>query len=144
MKIIVNGKETIIKDNERNMLEALQHIGIEIPNLCYLSEASTFGACRMCLVEVDGKDIVTSCTLSPREGMRIRTNTPEIYELRRGILELILASHDGDCPTCERNGSCKLQKYAEDFGIRKNRFSKNKKNTITDYSSPIVRDNSKC
>ena len=144
MKIIVNGKETIIRDNERNMLEALQHIGIEIPNLCYLSEASTFGACRMCLVEVDGKDVVTSCTLSPREGMRIRTNTPEIYELRRGILELILASHDGDCPTCERNGSCKLQKYAEDFGIRKNRFSKNKKNTITDYSSPIVRDNSKC
>jgi iron-hydrogenase subunit alpha len=144
MKIIVNGKETNIRDNERNMLEALKHIGIEIPNLCYLSEVSTFGACRMCLVEVDGKEIVTSCTLAPREGMKIRTNTPEIYELRRGVLELILASHDGDCPTCERNGSCKLQKYAEDFGIRKVRFNKNKKTAIADGSSPIIRDNSKC
>ena len=116
MKIIVNGKETIINDNARNLLEALREVGIEIPNLCYLSETSIYGACRMCLVEVDGQ-LVTSCSTKPYEGMNVKTHTPEIYEIRRGILELLLASHNRDCPTCERNGNCKLQKYAEEFGI---------------------------
>ncbi|HHF08262.1 MAG TPA: 2Fe-2S iron-sulfur cluster binding domain-containing protein, partial [Kosmotoga arenicorallina] len=60
MKIYVNGKETIIDDNARNVLEALKEVGIEIPNLCYLSETSVYGACRMCLVEVEGNGIVTS------------------------------------------------------------------------------------
>lgn len=101
------------------MLEALKNVGIEIPNLCYLSETSVYGACRLCLVEVDGKNIVTSCNLKPYEGMVVKTNTPEIYEIRKGILELLLASHNRDCTTCERNGSCKLQEYAEAFGIRK-------------------------
>jgi len=144
MRIYVNGREVEIKDNSKNVLEALKNIGIEIPNLCYLSETSVYGACRMCLVEVDGKDIVTSCTLKPREGMKIKTNTPEIYELRRGILELILATHNRDCTICDRNGSCKLQKYAEEFGIRDIRFTKIKKDNVVDKSSPIVRDNSKC
>ena len=116
MKIFVDGREITINDNERNLLEALRNVGIEIPNLCYLSEASIYGACRMCLVEVNGQ-ITTSCTLKPHEGMKVKTNTPEIYEMRRNILELILATHNRDCTTCDRNGSCKLQKYAEDFGI---------------------------
>ncbi|MCD6551562.1 [Fe-Fe] hydrogenase large subunit C-terminal domain-containing protein [Thermotoga sp.] len=143
MKIIVDGKEVIINDNERNLLEALKNVGIEIPNLCYLSEVSIYGACRMCLVEVDGQ-ITTSCTLKPYEGMRVKTNTPEIYEMRRNILELILATHDSDCTTCDKNGSCKLQKYAEDFGIRKIRFEPIKKERIKDESAPIVRDTAKC
>ncbi|MGJ8453908.1 [Fe-Fe] hydrogenase large subunit C-terminal domain-containing protein [Pseudothermotoga sp. U03pept] len=144
MKVYVNGREVQLRDDSKNLLEALKEAGIEIPNLCYLSETSVYGACRMCLVEIDGKDIVTSCTTKPREGMSIRTNTPQIYEMRRGILELILASHNRDCTTCDRNGSCKLQKYAEEFGIRNVRFSNLSKNTKTDRSSPIIRDNSKC
>ncbi|OAA29483.1 iron hydrogenase [Kosmotoga arenicorallina S304] len=144
MKIYVNGKETIINDNARNVLEALKEVGIEIPNLCYLSETSIYGACRMCLVEVEGNGTVTSCTLKPYEGMKIKTHTPDIYELRRGILELLLASHNRDCTTCERNGQCKLQKYAEDFGIRNVRFEKLDKSNIFDSSSLIIRDNSKC
>jgi iron-hydrogenase subunit alpha len=144
MKIVVNGREIEIRDDARNVLEALREVGIEIPNLCYLSETSIYGACRMCLVEVDGKDIVTSCTLQPREGMVIKTHTPKIYELRKGILQLLLASHDGDCTTCEMNGKCKLQKYAQEFGLTNNRFEKISKKTITDTSSVIVRDNSKC
>ncbi len=143
MKITVNGREIIVNNNARNLLEALREVGIEIPNLCYLSEASIFGACRMCLVEVDG-NIVTSCTTPLKEGMVVKTHTPEIYELRRSILELILASHNRDCTTCERNGNCKLQKYAEEFGVREVRFEKLSKNNIIDYSSPIIRDNSKC
>ncbi|AEH50203.1 [Fe-Fe] hydrogenase large subunit C-terminal domain-containing protein [Pseudothermotoga thermarum] len=143
MKIIVNGKEITVNNNARNLLEALREVGIEIPNLCYLSEASIFGACRMCLVEVDG-NIVTACTTPLKEGMVVKTHTPEIYELRRAILELLLASHNRDCTTCERNGNCKLQKYAEEFGIREVRFEKLSKNNIIDYSSPIIRDNSKC
>lgn len=143
MKIIVNGKETIIKDESRNLLEALRDVGIEIPNLCYLSETSIYGACRMCLVEIDGQ-IMTSCSIKPYEGMNVKTHTPEIYEMRRGILELILASHNRDCPTCDRNGNCKLQRYAEEFGIRKIRFDKLDKSNIIDYSSIIIRDNSKC
>lgn len=144
MKVFVNEREIELKDGSRNLLEALREVGIEIPNLCYLSETSIYGACRMCLVEIDGKEIVTSCTTKPREGMKIKTNTPQIHELRRGILELLLATHNRDCTTCERNGSCKLQKYAEEFGIRNVRFSQINKNTKTDKSSPIIRDNSKC
>jgi len=144
MKIYVDGREVIIGDNERNLLEALKKVGIEIPNLCYLSEASIYGACRLCLVEVNGKNIVTSCNLKPEEGMIIRTNTPEIYEIRKGILELLLASHNRDCTTCERNGSCKLQEYAEAFGIREIRFDSVRKDGGIDKLSPVVRDNSKC
>jgi len=144
MEITVNGRQVEIRDDARNVLEALREIGIEIPNLCYLSETSIYGACRMCLVEVDGRDIVTSCTLQPRDGMSIKTHTPKIYELRKGILQLLLASHDGDCTTCEINGKCKLQKYAQEFGLTSNRFEKISKKTITDTSSVIVRDNAKC
>uniref|UniRef100_A0A7C4RX33 2Fe-2S iron-sulfur cluster binding domain-containing protein n=1 Tax=Fervidobacterium thailandense TaxID=1008305 RepID=A0A7C4RX33_9BACT len=144
MKIIVNGQEVEIRDDARNVLEALREVGIEIPNLCYLSEASIYGACRMCLVELDGKDIVTSCTLAPREGMVIKTHTPKIYEIRKGILQLLLASHDGDCTTCEMNGKCKLQKYAQEFGLNMNRFEKISKKKVVDTSSIIVRDNGKC
>ncbi len=144
MKIFVDGKEVIIKDDERNLLEALKNVGIEIPNLCYLSETSVYGACRLCLVEVDGKSIVTSCNLKPYEGMVVRTNTPEIYEIRKGILEILLASHNRDCTTCERNGSCKLQEYAEAFGIRKIRFDNILKDGGIDDTSPVVRDNTKC
>lgn len=143
MTIYVDGREVHINADASNLLEALREVGIEIPNLCYLSETSTYGACRMCLVEVDGQ-LVTSCTTKPREGMRIKTNTPQIQQLRRGILELILASHNRDCTVCERNGSCKLQKYAEDFGVRKIRFDELSKPKILDASSPIVRDTSRC
>ncbi|MFN3699033.1 MAG: [Fe-Fe] hydrogenase large subunit C-terminal domain-containing protein, partial [Dictyoglomus sp.] len=76
--------------------------------------------------------------------MFVRTNTPEIYEIRKGILELLLASHNRDCTTCERNGSCKLQEYAEVFGIRKIRFANIPKDSKVDDTAPIVRDNSKC
>lgn len=144
MRIHVDNREIEINGNERNLLEALKNVGIEIPNLCYLSEVSLYGACRMCLVEVEGEGIAPSCVLKPREGMRIKINTPEIYKIRRGILELILASHNRDCTTCERNGNCKLQKYAEAFGIREVRFQDLKKDVVRDASSPIVRDNSKC
>lgn len=125
----VDGRQVQIDPNAKNLLEALKEVGIEIPNLCYLSETSVYGACRMCLVEVDGQ-LVTSCTTKPKEGMRIKTDTPQIQQLRRGILELILASHNRDCTICERNGSCKLQEYAEEFGIRKVRFDQLPKPTF--------------
>lgn len=144
MKIIVNDRQIEIKDYSKNLLEALKDAGIEIPNLCYLTETSTFGACRMCLVEIDDKEITTSCTVIPKDGMRVKTHTPKIYEMRKGILQLILASHEGDCTTCEMSGKCKLQKYSFDFGISDNRFEKINKKTTEDYSSIIVRDNGKC
>ncbi|WP_448516818.1 [Fe-Fe] hydrogenase large subunit C-terminal domain-containing protein [Pseudothermotoga sp.] len=143
MTIHVDGRQVQIDPNAKNLLEALKEVGIEIPNLCYLSETSVYGACRMCLVEVDGQ-LVTSCTTKPKEGMHIKTNTPQIQQLRRGILELILASHNRDCTICERNGSCKLQEYAEEFGIRKVRFDQLPKPMFFDASSPIVRDTSRC
>ena len=143
MTVYVDGRQVQIDPNASNLLEALKEVGIEIPNLCYLSETSVYGACRMCLVEVDGQ-LVTSCTTKPREGMHVKTNTPQIQQLRRGILELILASHNRDCTVCERNGSCKLQKYAEEFGIRNVRFDELPKPTFVDASSPIVRDTSRC
>lgn len=144
MNIIVDNKSVEVDPNARNLLEALKAVNIEIPNLCYLSEASIVGACRMCLVEIDGRELQPACVIKPREGITLRTNTPQLYEIRRGIIELILASHNRDCPTCERNGSCKLQMYADIFGIRNIRYDTKVRDSKLDDSSPIIRDNSKC
>lgn len=145
MKIYVDNKPLIINEGERNLLEALRTVNIEIPNLCYLSEASVYGACRMCLVQVNDKELSPACVLKPYEGIRIRINTPDLYKLRKGILELVLASHKRDCPTCERSSSCKLQKYSEVFGIRNIRYDElSREEDVIDPESPIVHNNQRC
>ena len=96
-------------DGEKNVLAVIRKAGIDMPTFCYYSELSTYGACRMCLVEDERGKIDASCSMEPRDGLRIRTNTMRLLKYRRMNLELMLASHCRDCTTCEKSGSCHLQ-----------------------------------
>ena len=96
--------------------------GIEIPHLCHHPELSPAAVCRLCLVEADAR-LVTSCNTPVQEGLQVRTDSERARKLRRLILELILSDHPLDCLTCEKNGSCELQRYAYEFGIEENRFA---------------------
>ena len=132
-------------DGEKNVLAVIQKAVIDMPTFCYYSELSTFGACRMCVVEDEKGKIDASCSMEPRDGMKIRTNTARLLKHRRTILELMLASHCRDCTTCEKSGKCHLQDLALQFGVRKVRFADTRPHYEKDHSSPaIVRDPNKC
>ena len=83
--------------NEKNVLSVIRKSGIDLPTFCYHSELSTYGACRMCVVEDDRGKIFASCSETPRDGMVIYTNTPRLQHHRKMIIELLLASHCRDC-----------------------------------------------
>ena len=133
-------------EGERNLLGLIRKAGIEIPTFCYHSELSVYGACRMCVVEVERMGVVSSCTVPPQDGMVIRTNTEKLRKIRRTILELLLANHDRDCTTCDKSGSCKLQELAERFNVKKVRFQRDKHKyyDIDSSSAAIVHDPNKC
>lgn len=133
-------------DGEANVLAVIRKAGIDMPTFCYYSELSVYGACRMCVVEEEktGK-IDASCSMEPKDGMRIRTNTARLLKHRRMILELLLASHCRDCTTCEKSGNCTLQRLALQFGVRNIRFADTRPHYEKDESSPaIIRDPNKC
>ena len=132
-------------DGEKNVLDVIRKAGIDMPTFCYYSELSTFGACRMCVVEDERGKIDTSCSMEPRDGMKIKTNTTRLLKHRRMILELMLASHCRACTTCEKNGACRLQELALRFGVRKVRFEDTRPHyEIDDSSHAVVRDPNKC
>ncbi len=142
--LFVDGVEVPI-NGERNLLEVIRKADIDIPTFCYHSELSVYGACRMCLVDVEGRGLMASCSTAPEKGMKIRTNTEEIREIRKIAVELLLANHGEGCPTCGKNGSCKLQALGKRLGIEKVRFRQTHKPMTVDLSSPsIVRDPNKC
>ena len=131
--------------NERNVLSVIRKSGIDLPTFCYHSELSTYGACRMCVVEDDRGKIFASCSEVPRDGMVIYTNTPRLQHHRKMIIELLLASHCRDCTTCAKNGVCTLQKLSRQLGITEVRFENNKKQLPLDTSSDcVIRDPNKC
>ena len=103
-------------DGEKNVLAVIRKAGIDMPTFCYYSELSVYGACRMCVVEDERGKIDASCSMEPRDGMVIRTNTARLLKHRRMILELMLSSHCRDCTTCEKNGSCRLQELVVRLG----------------------------
>lgn len=142
--LTINGKRVAI-NGEANILELARRHGIEIPSFCYHSELSVYGACRLCLVDIEGMGIQAACSTAPRDGMVIRTHTSEIQKMRKMALELLFASHYGDCPTCSKNGSCKLQSLAYQLGVTKVRFEDTaKEKEIDDWGPSIIRDPSKC
>lgn len=131
--------------NEKNVLSVIRKSGIDLPTFCYHSELSTYGACRMCVVEDDRGKIFASCSEVPRDGMVIYTNTPRLQHHRKMIIELLLAAHCRDCTTCAKNGVCTLQKLSRQLGITEVRFENNKKQLPMDTSSDcIIRDPNKC
>ena len=132
-------------DGEPNVLSVIRKAGIEMPTFCYYSDLSVYGACRMCVVEDERGKIDTSCSMQPRDGLSIKTNTARLLKHRRMILELMLASHNCNCTICEKSGNCHLQELALQFGVRHIRFEDNRDVAPIDDTSPaVVRDPSKC
>jgi NADH-quinone oxidoreductase subunit G len=142
--LFVDGKEIGI-NGERNLLEVIRKAGVEIPTFCYHSELSIYGACRLCIVDVEGMGIVGSCSTPAAAGMKVRTATPEIREMRKITLELLLANHEQKCPTCVKNADCQLQKLAKKVGVEDVRFKAIHTHKPVDRTSPsLVRDPNKC
>jgi NADH-quinone oxidoreductase subunit G/NADP-reducing hydrogenase subunit HndD len=127
-------------------LEAAISLGIKVPTLCYHPELRVEGACRVCMVEVEGaRSLVASCVYPVNEGMVVRTNTANVREARKMVVELLLANHPTDCLSCQRNLNCELQNISADLGVREIRFDGEKKNYPLDDKNPsLVRDQSKC
>ncbi|MGI5864888.1 MAG: NADH-dependent [FeFe] hydrogenase, group A6 [Myxococcales bacterium] len=145
IQIQVNNKTIEAKPGEM-LLSALRRAGIQVPTLCNLEELLPTGACRMCVVEVEGApSLVPSCAFPVREGMKVKTHSQRAVRARKTILELLLANHPDDCLYCPRNGSCELQSLAENLGVRQRRYTGLKSQHKIDASSPsLVRDPDKC
>ena len=142
--LTIDGRQYEI-NGERNVLQLARNNGIDIPSLCYHPSLSIFGACRMCLVEVEGMGTISSCTLAPREGMVINTKSDALRVMRKTTLQLLLANHDADCTTCPKNGKCRLQQLAKRYGVTTNPFMHLREKSPIDASSPaLLRDPAKC
>jgi NADH-quinone oxidoreductase subunit G/NADP-reducing hydrogenase subunit HndD len=143
--IEVNGKVIQVRKGD-TILNALFRNGIKVPTLCSMKNLSPTGACRICVVEVEGVNgLVTSCSNLVEEGMVINTHSPRVVKARKTILELLLSNHPDDCLYCERNGDCELQNLSVDLNIRERRISGRKIRHKLDLSSPgVVRDPAKC
>jgi len=143
--IYINDKPYKVDDGQ-TIMQAADKVGFRIPRLCYHPKLSIEGACRVCIVEVEGmKNYVASCAFPVREGMKIQTNSDQVRTARRDIIELILDNHPTDCNVCERDGNCELQRLAFAMGIRKRRFEGERKNYEKDLSSTsVIRDPNKC
>ncbi|MGC8866407.1 MAG: [Fe-Fe] hydrogenase large subunit C-terminal domain-containing protein [Bacteroidales bacterium] len=143
--IEVNGQPITARRGE-TVLECLHRNGIKVPTLCHMEGYSPTGACRICVVEVEGRrDLIPSCSHPVEEWMKIRTHSPKVIRARRTIVELLLSNHPDECLYCERNGNCELQNLAIDLNIRERRFNGQKHEHKKDYASQaILRDPSKC
>lgn len=146
IKLWIDGKEVQVPEGT-TILKAAEAAGKRIPTLCYLEEINEIGACRVCLVEVEGaRTLAASCVTPAAEGMKVHTNSPRVRRARKLQVELLLSDHDMSCPTCIRNGNCELQTLAEELGIREIRFVDGRRTLDpVDYSTPsLLRDPKKC
>lgn len=143
--IQVNNKKIKAEKGE-TILSALNRNGIIIPTLCRMKEFTPTGACRMCVVEVEGRErLVTACSQPVEEWMKIKTHSPRVITARKTIVELLLSNHPDDCLYCDRNLNCELQKLSEELNIRERRIKGKKTKQRLDQSSPaIVRELAKC
>ncbi|MDR0927413.1 MAG: [FeFe] hydrogenase, group A [Ignavibacteria bacterium] len=124
MKSLTIDNRIVSFENERNLLEVIKKTNIELLTFCYHSELSIYGACRLCIVEIDGRGIQTACTTKPEEGMVVHTNTKTLRNIRRTTVELLLSSYNHNCTTCQKNTKCRLQSIAKNLGITNVRFKK--------------------
>ncbi|RGF29039.1 4Fe-4S dicluster domain-containing protein [Ruminococcus sp. AM09-18-1] len=145
MGIMTIDGQAIEFTDEPNVLSVIRKAGIDIPTLCYHSELSIYGACRLCTIEDDRGKTFASCSEKPRDGMIIYTNTPRLMRYRKLILELLLAAHCRDCTTCIKSGECHLQELAHRMGVHEIRFENVREIQPIDTSSyAIIRDPNKC
>jgi NADH dehydrogenase/NADH:ubiquinone oxidoreductase subunit G len=145
VELTIDGKEIGVPAGI-NIIDAAERAGIHIPNLCYLKGMKGIGACRLCLVEIQGlKAPVIACNTKVKGGMIVNTKTDKIQEVRKFVIDLILSMHPLDCMTCTKAGKCNLQKYAYDFDLRESSFTRKKFGYPTDEANPfIMRDPEYC
>jgi iron-only hydrogenase group A len=145
VNIEVNNQPILAKEGE-TILDALNRNGIKVPTLCRMEGFSPTGACRLCVVEAEGKPgLIPSCSFQVEEALKIKTHSPRVIRSRKMLVELLLSNHPDDCLYCVRNGNCELQDLAIELNIRERRISGNKSKVNLDQSSPgIVRDPAKC
>ncbi len=143
--IEING-QTLPASSGQTVLEVAKSAGIKIPTLCYHPDLPPMGACRVCLVEIEGERVLQpSCSFPVREGMKVQTHSAAVRKARRSVVELLLSDHPSDCTSCVRNGTCELQALAEDLGIREVRVRVAPPGRLMDDSSlAVVRDPDKC
>ncbi len=147
MSLTIDVNNTTLQTQEgETLLSALRKNGIKIPTLCHMAGFTPSGACRLCVVEVEGKrDLITSCTYPVETGMVVKTNSPRVIKARKAIVEMLLANHPDDCLYCERNGNCELQWLAEELHVKERKLYSKKNADQRDHSSPSVyRDPAKC
>lgn len=144
-KLTIDGQLVEVADGT-TIYDAARKLRIRIPTLCYLESIQAIGACRVCVVEVEGaRSLVASCVMPAAEGMKVATNSRRVREARRAVVELLLSEHDGNCQTCERNNDCELQTVAFELGIKDISYQGVKTKAGVDSSTAaIMRDNGKC
>lgn len=145
LNVVIDGTKVAVPKGS-TILQAARKANIDIPTLCYLKDVNEIGACRMCVVEVEGaRTLQAACVYPVFEGMKVKTSTNIVRETRKINLELILSNHDRECLTCVRNNNCELQALSERLGVKDLRFE----GIVNDYkvddlSASIVRDPKKC
>ena len=144
VKLTINHKSFEVEDGI-TIMEACEQANMPVPSLCYLKDLNEIGACRVCVVEVIGMErLVTACNNPVWNGMEILTNSPKVREARKTNVDLILSQHDCFCPTCIRNGNCKLQKIAFSLGIHQAGYQRDITTTPWPKDIPLIRDSGKC
>jgi formate dehydrogenase alpha subunit len=145
LSLTINDRSIEAAEGE-TILAAARRAGVEIPTLCAVKGLAPTGACRICVVEVEGfAGLVPSCSYPVAAGMKVHTHSARALEARKTIVELLLADHPDDCLYCAKNKDCELQNLAESLGIRKRRYRSSSQPVRLDVSSPgIVRDPQKC
>ena len=143
--LTINGQNVAVKPGA-TVLEAAQAAGVYIPTLCYSPDLKPYGACRVCVVEIEGmRGLPTSCTTPAVNGMKVHTETEVVNKVRRTAVELLIADHPADCLTCSADQHCELQKLAAYLGIREIRLPKKSPAFSVDVSNPFFDlDRNKC
>ncbi|MBN2311599.1 MAG: iron hydrogenase small subunit [Candidatus Hydrogenedentes bacterium] len=145
MTIEANGRQVEAKSGEM-LLATLRRAGIHVPTLCHVEGLPPTGACRLCVVELEGRPgLVPSCATPVAEGMKVWTHSPKVVQARKTVVELLLANHPDDCLYCVRSDDCQLRTLASELGVRQRRYSGQKRTHKEDTSSPAIeRDPDKC
>ncbi len=145
VNLLIDGTAMAVPEGT-TIMDAAEGLGIHIPRLCYHPDLSLAGSCRVCVVDVKGMGYyMPSCSVKVWEGMEVQTNSPQIRQARRDIVELLLDNHNSDCQTCERDGSCELQNLAYAMGVRRRHFEGERKRFPIETSShSVVRDPERC
>lgn len=144
VQVTINGKQLTV-DETATIMEAAAQAGIRIPSLCHLKGVHTYGSCRICVVEVEGaRNLQASCMVKVRDGMVIRTNSPQVRSARKMLYELLLSDHPKECLNCGRNQSCELQALGFELSVTESRVEGEASRKVMDIAPAITRDTSKC